>query len=155
MFQSFPSRRTRWRIGQSFAGLGAIFMLVVATAQPVSALPSNLVCNFNTGTSGSFEAGTFKAGTPSPLSFSIDAINLDNQVAELRTNEKKPPGTLRIVRALNASHFIEAVTEGFLNLTTIYDEVGETGKYPAVHSRHFGVLGQAVYAQYTGYCKIK
>ena len=32
------------------------------------------------------------------------------------------PGTLKIVRAINANHFLEVVNEGFLNLTTIYDK---------------------------------
>ncbi|MEM1371380.1 MAG: hypothetical protein AAGG72_04020 [Pseudomonadota bacterium] len=65
----------------------------------------------------------------------------------------KKPGTLRIVRALNANHFLEAVTGGFLNLTTVYDPAPGSTKHPAVHSRHFGVLGEPVYAQYTGFCE--
>lgn len=58
----------------------------------------------------------------------------------------KPSGKLRIVRALNANSFLEVVDEGFLNLTTIYDLDPATGTYPAVHSRHFGVIGQPVFA---------
>ncbi len=57
------------------------------------------------------------------------------------------------MRAINANHFIEAVNEGFLNLTTIYDKDPATGLYPAVHSRHFGILGQPVFGQYTGSCR--
>jgi hypothetical protein len=57
-----------------------------------------------------------------------------------------------VVRAINANHYLEVVNEGFLNLTTVYDKDEKTGKYPAVHSRHFGILGQPVFGQYTGFC---
>ena len=40
-------------------------------------------------------------------------------------------------------HFLEVVTEGFLNITTVYDKDDTKGAYPAVHSRHFGHVGPA------------
>ncbi|MEL7047736.1 MAG: hypothetical protein AAFO75_02040 [Pseudomonadota bacterium] len=127
-----------------------IALSVLAT--PVHAMPKALSCTFKTGNSGSYEAGGFRPGQAKPLSFSIQAIDLQRQSAELPADADKKPGTLRIVRALNANHFIEAINEGFLNLTTVYDADATTGQFPAVHSRHFGVLGQALYAQYTGFC---
>ena len=62
---------------------------------------------------------------------------------------------LRIVRAVNANHFLEVVTEGFLNLTTVYDLDPERKAHPAVHSRHLGLLGEPVIAQYYGFCREK
>jgi hypothetical protein len=56
---------------------------------------------------------------------------------------------------VNATHFLEVVTEGYLNITTVYDRDEATGKYPAVHSRHLGILGQPVIAQYQGFCEAK
>jgi len=53
-------------------------------------------------------------------------------------------GHLRVVQAVNAMHFLEVVTEGFLHITTIYDKDEARGAYPAVHSRHFGLLGQPI-----------
>ena len=38
------------------------------------------------------------------------------------TDGREKPGALKIVRAINANHFLEVVNEGFLNLTTIYDK---------------------------------
>ena len=64
-------------------------------------------------------------------------------------------GRLRVMRAVNAVHFLEVVTEGFLNVTTIYDKDEAKGAYPAVHSRHFGLLGQPIVSQYEGYCEAK
>ena len=61
----------------------------------------------------------------------------------------------KIVRAINANHFLEVMNEGFLNLTTVYDKDATTGAYPAVHSRHFGLMGQPVFAQYAGTCTPK
>lgn len=144
----------------------AIVLVTAAAAVPFApaaaaeAFPRNLSCSFDRGTAGSYESGAFEPSTPQPLAFSIRNADLDGQIAELvtveTTGDKKTPGTLRIVRALNANHFIEAVTEGFLNLTTVYDAdpSDAKGRMPAVHSRHFGVLGQAVYAQYTGFCTV-
>ena len=49
-------------------------------------------------------------------------------------------GTLRVVQAVNATHFLEVVTEGSLHITTVFDKDDAKGGYPAVHSRHFGFL---------------
>ena len=64
-------------------------------------------------------------------------------------------GTLRVVRALGANHFLEVVAEGYLNMTTIYQKDEKRGFYPAVHSRHFGLFGEPLIAQYTGTCAAK
>jgi hypothetical protein len=117
--------------------------------------PTAYVCTFTTGTSWTYEAGGFKNKTPEPITFEIDDINLDRQTAQLLPNGSKIPAALKIVRAINANHFLEVVNEGFLNLTTVYDKDATSGTYPAVHSRHFGVLGQPVFAQYAGTCTAK
>ena len=54
---------------------------------------------------------------------------------------------------VNAMHFLEVVTEGFLNLTTVYDKDEARGAYPAVHSRHLGLFGQPLVTQYQGFCE--
>lgn len=116
--------------------------------------PKPLSCRFDIGNTWTYDAGTFKSVPPSPLSFDIDEINLEGQSARL-VIDGKPSGPLRIVRALNANHFLEVANEGFLNLTTIYDADPATGSAPAVHSRHFGILGAPVFAQYAGTCTAK
>ena len=115
-------------------------------------MPQALACSFNGGATWSYEAGNFKSKEPSPLSFGIGEIDLEKQSATLKTTPDAKAGKLSIVRAINANHFLEVVNEGFLNLTTVYDKDESTGKYPAVHSRHFGLLGQPVFGQYTGFC---
>ncbi len=117
--------------------------------------PKGYSCSFTTGTSWSFKDGVFTSKAPEPLSFTITDIDLDKQTAQLNPEGSSKPGKLTIVRAINANHFLEVVNEGFLNLTTVYDKDATTGIYPAVHSRHFGVLGQPVFAQYTGSCTAK
>ncbi len=86
--------------------------------------------------------------------FTIEDIDLDKQTAVLKAKSGADrPGKLTVVRAINANHFIEAVNEGFLKhhrpFTT---RIRPPGLYPAVHSRHFGILGQPVFGQYTGAC---
>lgn len=114
--------------------------------------PKNLSCAFTGGASWSYEAGVFESKPPNPLSFSIENIDLEKQTATLRAAPDAEAGKLSVVRAINANHYLEVVNEGFLNLTTVYDKDEKDGKYPAVHSRHFGILGQPVFGQYTGFC---
>lgn len=129
------------------------FGLVLAAhgALADEATPSSFACTFDKGQSWSFEGGAYKAAAPSKLTFEISAIDLDKQAADLSIDQK-PAGKLRIVRALNANSYLEVANEGFLNLTTVYDLDAASGTYPAVHSRHFGILGQPVFAQYAGTC---
>ena len=139
-------------------GTFAFAVLVAASAGLAPAAadndgPRNLACTFENGASWSYEDGAFKSTTPQPLSFSIGDIDLEEQTATLRLKPGAEGGKLSVVRAINANHFIEAVTEGFLNLTTVYDVDQRTGQHPAVHSRHFGLIGQPVFGQYTGFCR--
>ncbi len=117
--------------------------------------PAGYICTFSKGTAWTFENGAFKDKVPEPISLVISDVNLEAQTAQLVPDAGRSPGALKIVRAINANHFLEVVNEGFLNLTTIYDMDATSGTYPAVHSRHFGVLGQPIVAQYSGTCTAK
>jgi len=136
---------------------GAMIAVLVAPLPAIAAPAADdtlppIVCEFASGTSWSYENGAFQSKTPSKLTFEIADIDLEGQSARLSVADGGS-GKLRIVRALNANHFIEVVNEGFLNLTTVYDRDPATGLHPAVHSRHFGLVGQPVFAQYTGFCR--
>jgi hypothetical protein len=135
--------------------LTAIMMAVVgigATATSTSAAEATagFVCTFKAGTTLGYAAGKYRRTIARPLAFDVEAIDLEGQKAELVTSRGR--GTLRVVRALNANHYLEVVAEGFLNLTTIYDRDAKAGAHPAVHSRHFGLFGEPVVAQYHGFC---
>ncbi len=132
--------------------LGGLYPGGAALAQEE---PRGFTCSFTAGSSWSYDGGAFKMKPPAPLNFEITDIDLDGQQARLATDNREKPAALKIVRAINANHFLEVVNEGFLNLTTIYDKDPATGTYPAVHSRHFGILGQPVFAQYAGFCTAK
>jgi hypothetical protein len=120
-----------------------------------AAPPGEFSCAFSAGTSNSFEAGAFKSQPAAPLAFRLAKIDLEGQSAQLMTGDAAKPVSVRIIRAINANHFLEVVNEGFLNLTTVYDKEAGSAVYPAVHSRHFGLVGQPVFAQYTGTCTAK
>ena len=128
---------------------------LLAAAIPASAegMPKALSCSFDKGSSVAYAHGAYDATPAQPLTFDIGAIDLEAQQAELQIGKGK--GVLRIVRAVNANHFLEVVTEGFLNLTTVYDLDPERKAHPAVHSRHLGLLGEPVIAQYYGFCREK
>jgi len=115
--------------------------------------PKGFMCWFNKGASQAYTRGRYRSRPAKALSFEIAAIDLDKQGAELVTKDGKGP--LRIVRALGANHFLEVVTEGYLNMTTIYQKDEKRNAYPAVHSRHFGLFGEPLIAQYTGLCSAK
>ena len=138
------------RFGAALGGLIAL----AAASRADDAGPAAYACTFEKGNSWSFDGGAYKSVTPSPLTFDITAIDLEKQTAGLAI-DGRPAGTLRVVRALNANSFLEVANEGFLNLTTVYDRDAVSGTYPAVHSRHFGIFGQPVFAQYAGTCKAR
>ncbi len=143
------------RGGVSVVVGAALVMLACLWASRASAegIARNLACTFDRGTSTTYSAGEFTSKPAQPLTFEIADVDLEAQSAHLLTGEGNGAGTLRVVRALNANHFLEVVNEGFLNLTTIYELDPRRGTYPAVHSRHLGLLGQPVFAQYSGQCK--
>jgi hypothetical protein len=113
--------------------------------------PKAFACTFAEGLTHSYDKGAFVAEKASPLAFGLDAIDARAQTAELKT--RGGTGHLRIVQAVNAMHFLEVVTEGFLHVTTVYDKDEAKGAYPAVHSRHFGLFGQPLVTQYRGFCE--
>ena len=113
--------------------------------------PQGYTCVFDSGQTWTHEGGKFQSAPAATLKFDIEKIDLEKQSAKL-VLEGKQTGELRIVRALNANSFLEVAQEGFLNLTTVYDKDATSGNYPAVHSRHLGLLGQPIFAQYPGTC---
>lgn len=117
-----------------------------------AAEPTAFTCTFKSGWTYSYAKGVYKPERAKPLAIEVAEVDLEGQKAKLVTG--KGEGRLTIVRALGANHYLEPVNEGFLNVTTIYDRDGARG-HPAVHSRHFGLFGQPVVAQYHGFCKAK
>jgi len=115
--------------------------------------PKAFACKFTRGVTHTYDKGRFARQKTAPLSFGIAAINAQAQTAELQT--ERGTGTLRMVLAVNATNFIEVAREGFLNITTIFDKDEAKGAFPAVHSRHFGLLGQPIVTQYQGFCQAK
>jgi hypothetical protein len=127
----------------------------LAGAPPAAAqdTPKGLLCAFERGASQSYAKGRFRSRPAKALKMEIGAIDLDGQRADLVTADGK--GSLRIVRALGANHFLEVIAEGYLNITTVYQLDPKRNRYPAVHSRHFGLFGEPLIAQYTGSCTAK
>ena len=133
--------------------VAAGILLLIASAGARADDAKGYLCTFETGAAYSYEAGAFKAERSGPISYEIGSINAEIQSAELVSAGGAKP--LRVVRAVNALHFLEVAGEGFLNMTTVYDRDDKKGAHPAVHSRHFGVLGQPVIGQYQGFCQAK
>lgn len=146
-------RTAKW--AGTWIATAVVTVMAAIDAMPLAAegLPKALTCTFDAGVSTTYEGGKFNGQPAKLLTFEVADIDLEAQSARLLTGEGNGAGSLRIVRALNANHFLEVVNEGFLNLTTIYDLDAQSGFYPAVHSRHLGLLGQPVFAQYSGRCK--
>jgi hypothetical protein len=131
----------------------ALILSLLSALPAAAAEPAAFSCTFSVGTAHAYDKGQFLAEKLAPLTFSIAAVNASAQSAELKT-ERGTSG-LRLVQAVNATHFLEVVTEGYLSITTIYDRDEASGKYPAVHSRHLAILGQPVVTQYQGFCEAK
>lgn len=132
--------------------LAAVLLLAGTTLSRAETSPTGYVCTFRSGSALTYAKGVYRAKPAKPLALSITEIDLDNQRAVLVV-DGGGKGSLRAVRAINAAHFLEAATEGYLNVTTVYDYDPRRKAHPAVHSRHFGLFGEPVVAQYTGFCK--
>ena len=128
-------------------------LLVLGPMHAAADEPKAFACSFVNGVTHSYEKGQYVTEKASPLSFGIAAIDMSAQTAELKT--ERGTGRLSLVQAVNAMHFLEVVTEGFLHITTIYDKDEVRGTHPAVHSRHFGLFGQPLVTQYQGFCEAK
>ena len=115
--------------------------------------PKAFACTFATGVTHVYDKGEFASEKAATIAFGIDSINTMAQTADLKTD--RGTGALRVVTAVNALHFLEVVTEGSLHITTVYDKDDAKGVYPAVHSRHFALLGQPIITQYLGACEGK
>ena len=112
--------------------------------------PKGFVCSFKTGATYTYAKSRFRPAKASPVMLEVDRIDHATQSADLVSGERRTG--LRLIRAVNAVHLLEAVGEGYLNLTTIYDRDTGAAGHPAIHSRHFGVLGQPIVSQYRGTC---
>ena len=135
------------------ARLAAFLFSALLAGSALAEEPKAFACTFSTGLAHVYEKGHFVTEQAAPIAFGIEAIDDAAQTADLKM--PRGSGRLKIVRAVNATHFLEVVTEGFLNITTIYDKDETKGSYPAVHSRHFGLLGQPIVSQYQGFCEPK
>ena len=152
-----PTRMTVRSPGAAISVMLAAAVLLTPTWHGLRAaegLPGALTCTFDNGTSVTYGGGAYQAAPAKGLAFDIGAIDLDGQRAVLAT-DKGGKAELRVVRAVNANHFLEVVNEGFLNTTTVYDADPKRNAHPAVHSRHLGLLGEPVVAQYYGFCTEK
>jgi hypothetical protein len=127
-------------------------LLVLPALAPAWAAPEprSLACTFASGVTHIYEKGKFTAEKATPLAFGIASIDPASQKADLKTDTGT--GSLRMVQAVNAMHFLEVAIEGALYITTVFDK-DETGGYPAVHSRHFALLGQPIVTHYQGFCQ--
>ena len=131
----------------------AVFAMALLSAASLAFAANGFDCKFPSGIVNTFENEVYQAAPANLLSFEIGDIDLRRQTAAIVTPKGK--GGLKIVRAIGANHFLEVINEGFLNITTIYETPAADGSLPAVHSRHFGLLGMPVVSQYHGTCKPK
>jgi hypothetical protein len=134
------------------ARLTIAFVLVLGAVSPGGAAePTSFACRFANGVTHVYEKGRFTPENAAPLAFGIASINAATQTADLKT--EGGTGTLRLVQAVNATHFLEVAIEGALYITTVFDKDDAKGAYPAVHSRHFALLGQPIVSHYHGFCE--
>ena len=116
--------------------------------------PTAFECSFAAGVTHVYDKGRFAQEKATALSFGIGAINAQTQSADLKMTGGGT-GVLKIVLAVSATHFLEVAAEGALNITTVYEKDAAKGSHPAVHSRHFALLGQPIVTQYHGFCRAK
>lgn len=112
--------------------------------------PSGFKCHFKEGDAWTYEAGKYSSEGGQSLDLHI-VNGKSAETATLKTNDGT--ASLKRVAALDANHYLEVTVAGYLNITTIFDQTSEKDGYPAVHSRHLGILGRPVISQYRGICR--
>jgi hypothetical protein len=129
----------------------ALLLVLLAASPGLAAEPKSFACKFAGGVTHVYEKGRFVPENAAPLAFGIASIDAAAQTADLQT--ERGTGSLRLVQAVNATHFLEVAIEGALYITTVFDKDDAKGAYPAVHSRHFALLGQPIVTHYHGFCE--
>lgn len=132
--------------------LASLLVLALTVASGAAAEePRSLSCTFERGVTHVFDKGRFAAEAAGSLAFGITSIDTAGQTADLKM--ESGIGSLRLVQAVNAMHFLEVAIEGALYITTVFEKDDTSGTYPAVHSRHFALLGQPIVTHYQGFCR--
>ncbi len=141
------------RSGLALVAAAALGMTLAAQGGAAAADAKGYVCTFETGAAQVYDKGRFAPAPAGAMNIEIVAIDSAGQTAQFKT--ARGTGLLKTVQATHATHFLEVATDGFMAVTTVYDRDDATGNSPAVHSRHFGVLGQPVVSQFFGVCREK
>jgi len=113
-------------------------------------VPGGFICNFEDGGAWTYEAGKFSPEGGKALKIEIRHDPKNTTTATLKTSDGA--SKLKRVAALDADHYLEVTVGGYLNITTIFDKIAGQEGFPAVHSRHLGILGRPIVSQYRGIC---
>lgn len=112
----------------------------------------SLKCEFPWFSSADWDGDepTLKTAQQKDFSFVIDGIDYRKGTARLIGNAGSQD--LRAVIGDGSVSFVEQVTVGSLNLTTVFAWRGDAGRFKAVHSRHTAIGGPTPSQNY-GYCQ--
>ena len=113
--------------------------------------PQGYICNFEDGGAWTFQAGKFLPEGGKNLKLEIRHDQKSSTKATLKTSDGS--SKLKRVAALDADHYLEVTVGGYLNITTIFNSSNEKNGFPAVHSRHLGILGRPIVSQFRGICR--
>ncbi|MBC7625278.1 MAG: hypothetical protein H7232_18075 [Aeromicrobium sp.] len=123
----------------------ALAAAALSTAQTDTAV--TLECDFN---SGVFHAGSEKTAiTSDKFQLLYDAIDARAGTARLIGN--LGASEVKVIERAGRLTFIEVTASGNVTLTTVY-RTGAAAPYPAIHSRHVGLLTEPWGSQMYGTC---
>ncbi len=130
-----------------FVAFAALALAATALAgEPITSLR----CHFLGGISAEIKDGGFEPETAGPMTFTFVDIDLDAGTARMVGNIAVE--TISVSTTPAGFHFLDITDSGNLIVTTAF-VVASKGPYPAVHSRHVNLLGEALPSQYYGTCR--
>lgn len=142
------------RYGWHLAQIAAFSVLAAGVAAAETAIPSALVCAFDTASVSIYEDGVFTTTQkPERLAFTIASIDLAQRSAQLIGSVGVSP--LLADAAPNQLVFLEATQTGNMTFTTVFLEPRRGFVVSAVHSRHMLMSGGPIVSQYVGTCDAK
>jgi hypothetical protein len=139
-----------------------VFLLGLVAAFPALSNPADLVqarslrCEFGPGAtadlrsaSPSFELSP--GGMRGPMDF--DSISIAQGTARFLGNNASVDVGVAIYGS--TMNFFEFTTNGSFIVTTVFPNQTQTGRFPAVMSRHVSIVGQPLPSQWAGSCWIR
>jgi hypothetical protein len=98
-------------------------------------------------------ADSSESADAEPTDFPLEITQISVREGLAQIGDTAIDGDVRLIPTNRGLHIYEFNKAGDLSIATVMAKADETGRYPAVLSRHLSVDGDPMPTQFTGYCR--